>query len=168
MVNFLSLLEAWIRRIVVWLTKFVPVKTIRDDRGVPFLYRYHLFSLYKDGPALCIHHFVKSDPDRGFHDHPWRHAIGFILCGGYTEAILGEPLQPGDDETDDYANGINCRGRRPSKVIERSRWSFGYLTGTMFHRVLLKKNQDAWTIFYSGDRVKIWNMVTFATERLLL
>ena len=78
----LDFIESCIRWLIVFITDFLPVKVIRDERGTPFLYRYHLFTLGYDGPGLCIHHFVKSDPDRGYHDHPWSSAMSFILCGG--------------------------------------------------------------------------------------
>ena len=86
-------IERWLRRFIVFITNYLPVKVIRDDKGVPFLYRYHLFTFGNDGPGMCIHRFVKSDPDRGFHDHPWSKALSFIMCGGYEERIYdkGEP-----------------------------------------------------------------------------
>lgn len=139
-------IERLIRQIVILITNFLPVKVIRDDRGVPFLYRYHLFALGKDGPGMCIHHFVASDPDRGYHDHPWNYGLSFILCGGYKERILKR-------ETNDYT------------TIERNRWRFNFLRGrNVFHRVMLEPHQDAWTIFAFQKRSKTWGMVSLAGE----
>lgn len=57
----------------------------RPDLG-PMLVRYFLlrtrwFSLY-------LHHFVRSDNDRHFHDHPWGFCT-FLLTGGYWENTPG-------------------------------------------------------------------------------
>src|SRR5690606_34980876 len=81
-------IEKIVRYVLVFVTDRLPVNVIRDDKGVPFLYRYHLFTLGFDGPGFCIHRFVKSDPDRGYHDHPWKKAISLILAGKYDERIL--------------------------------------------------------------------------------
>lgn len=117
---------------------YLPVKIIRDDEGIPFLYRYHVFNLYKDGPGMCIHHFVKSDPDRGYHDHPWNYGLSFIATGGYEERILND-----DNKT------FQTKHRKP--------WSFNFLRGHKFHRVMLQKS--SWTIFFHTARAKTWNMI---------
>lgn len=120
----------------------MPVKVIRDDKGVPFLYRYHLFAWSNDGPGICIHHFVKSDPDRGFHDHPWVRSWSFILCGGYEERIL-------NDDKLTY------------KTHQRKRWRINYLDGVKtFHRVMLEDQKDAWTLFFFQKRRKTWGMIS--------
>jgi len=135
-------IEYFIRWFVVFITNYLPVKVIRDDKGVPFLYRYHLFTFGNDGPGMCIHRFVKSDPERGYHDHPWNKAISFILCGGYTERIV--------DETNE--NGYVSH--------ERNRWSFNFLNGKdKFHRVMINEGQDAWTLFAFQKRSKTWGMI---------
>ena len=133
--------EKYLRIFVVWLTNFLPVKVIRDERGTPFLYRYHLFTLGYDGPGMCFHRFVKSDPERGYHDHPWSSALSFILAGGYEERILNE-------------DKISYRTYR------RNRWSFNYLDGEKsFHRVMIEEGKDAWTLFAFNKRSKLWGMV---------
>lgn len=138
----LNLLERFVRWLVVFITNFLPVKVIRDDRGKPFLYRYHLFALTKDGPGICFHHFVGSDPDRGYHDHPWSQALSFILCGKYSERIVNK-------DTKEY------------QTFERNRFTFNYLKGEgVFHRVMLEPGQDAWTVFFFRKRSKTWGMVT--------
>lgn len=138
----LDYIESLIRRIVVFITNYMPVKIIRDDHGRPFLYRYHLFSLTNNGPGVCIHHFIKSDPDRGYHDHPWKHSLSFILCGGYSERIYDK------ESNDGYT------------VIHRDRWNINYLKGNgVFHRVMIDEGKDAWTIFFFGTRSKTWGMI---------
>lgn len=140
----LDRLESVIRRVVEKLVEFLPVKVVRDDQGIPFLYRYHLFALTNNGPGLCIHHFVKSDPDRGFHDHPWNHSLSFILCGGYSERII----------TRDNPDPTNY------KTVERKRFTFNYLDGlNTFHRVMVPEGGDAWTFFCFARRRKTWGII---------
>lgn len=140
-------IEQCIRWFIVFLTDFLPVKVIRDDKGTPFLYRYHLFTFGYDGPGLCIHHFVKSDPGRGYHDHPWSSATSFILSGGYEERILN------NDSKIRYT------------TYHRNRWSFNYLDGAKtFHRVMIPENKDAWTIFAFKGRSKTWGMISLEGE----
>lgn len=134
--------EGLLRAFLFWFTNFLSVKVIRDDKGVPFLYRYHLFALTNDGPGMCIHRFVKSDPDRGYHDHPWKRSMSFILSGGYEERLL--------DLTDN----------KSYETHNRRRWTFNYLEGeNNFHRVMIPENKDAWTIFAFSKRNKVWGMI---------
>lgn len=140
-------IEWTIRRVVVFLTNYLPVKVIRDDRGTPFLYRYHLFAFGNDGPGMCIHHFVKSDPDRGYHDHPWKNAVSFILSGGYQERIL------------------DLSDKKSFNTYDRKRFSFNWLNGVnTFHRVMIDPDKDAWTIFAFRGRSKTWGMISLDGE----
>lgn len=145
--NILNKLEDFIRFIVIFITNYLPVKVIRDDKGRPFLYRYHIFAFTNDGPGICIHNFVKSDPDRGYHDHPWKKAVSFILSGGYNERIYNPDSDKGYD------------------TFRRKRWTFNPINGEEdFHRVMLGENEDdrypdAWTIFFFQKRSKTWNMI---------
>jgi ADP-ribose pyrophosphatase YjhB (NUDIX family) len=142
--------ENSVRWLVTKVTDRLPVKVIRDDRGVPFLYRYHLFTWGNDGPGLCIHHFVKSDPERGYHDHPWKRGLSFILCGGYEERILNST---GENEFTWYT------------VHKRNRWTFNWLNGVdNFHRVMIPENKDAWTLFAFSSRCKTWGMISLDGE----
>lgn len=140
--------EGWVRWFVIMICNYLPVKVIRDEHGVPFLYRYHLFTLGNDGPGLCIHHFVASDPERGYHDHPWQAALSFILSGGYQERVLKSR-----DSKNDYVTHI------------RGRWMFNYLDGVnTFHRVMIDEGKDAWTLFAFKGRSKTWGMVSLDGE----
>lgn len=137
-----NFIESCIRHFIVFLTNFLSVKIIRDDKGRPFLYRYHLFAWTINGPGMCIHHFVKSDPDRGYHDHPWTKSMSFLLCGRYEERIL-------NDDKITY------------NTYMRNRWTFNYLDGKKtYHRVMLREGEDVWTIFAFKKRDKIWGMVS--------
>ena len=126
------------------ITNYLPVKVIRHN-GKPFLYRYHVFALTENGPGICFHNFVASDPDRGYHSHPWARAMSFILCGGYKERIL-------NDDKLTY------------KTHDRNRWTFNFLDGNEFHRVMLddeyvSDGSGIWTIFFFQKRSKTWNMI---------
>lgn len=136
----LDLIENFIRWIVVFITNYLPVKVIRY-KGKPFLYRYHVLSLTNDGPGICFHNFVESDPDRGYYDHPWNSAFSFILCGKYDERIL-------NDDKKTYT------------TYPRNRWTFNFLKGKdVYHRVMLDEGKDVWTIFFFGKKSKTWGMV---------
>ncbi len=137
----LNRLEIFIRFLVVQLTNWLPVKVVRDADGEPFLYRYHLISLTDNGPGVCLHRFVKSDPDRGYHDHPWQRSFSFILCGSYLERLL-------------------CADRKNFTEKQRPRWTFNYLNGSeTFHRVMVDEGKDVWTLFFFQKRSKTWGMV---------
>lgn len=129
--------ETLIRWILKKITDRLPVKVMKDEHGRPFLYRYHIGALSNNGPGICIHRFCMSDPDRGFHDHPWSHACSFVLAGRYEERLNAEkPEEKG-------------RILRPGQ--------FNYVNGKrVFHRVMLEEGEDAWTIFAFGKRTKGW------------
>lgn len=140
--KFINFLDAPIRTVMTFITNFLPVKIIRNDDGVPFLYRYHLLSFGKDGPGICIHNFVGSDPDRGYHDHPWTDAVSFILCGGYDERIYST----------DAVNGFVSHRRNP--------FTFNYLKGNgTYHRVMVDEKKSPWTLFAFTKRSKTWGMI---------
>lgn len=116
-----------IRRLLFWLSGYLPARQITDD-GQPYLERYYLFSLF--GWTVYLHRFVAPDPDRGLHDHPWSHAVSFILSGSYYEH---------------KRDGVHHR-----------RW-FNYIQGDTFHRVAeLVDGLECWTIFAHGERSKTW------------
>ncbi len=139
--SVLNFVETLIVRVVVFITNYLPVKVIKDDDGRPFLYRYHILSLWRDGPGLVVHHFVKSDPDRGHHSHPWLRGLSFILSGGYSEQILN------DD-------------KKTFVTYNRNRWTFNYIRGKgVYHRVMLDEGKTAWTLFVFGSRTKRWGMI---------
>ncbi len=135
--------EKYLRMFIIFITNYLPVKVIRDDDGVPFLYRYYIFSFGNNGSGIVIHRFVKSDPGRGYHDHPWKNGVSFIVSGEYEERILV------NKNTTDYTTHI------------RKRFQFNHVDGIKtFHRVMIEEGKDAWTIFAFQKRSKTWNMVS--------
>ncbi|KAJ3449272.1 hypothetical protein M0812_05417 [Anaeramoeba flamelloides] len=132
-----GILGKYTRPLIKAITNRLPVKVLCGPNGKPFLFRYHLLALTPDGPGLCIHHFVDSDPDRGFHDHPWMHALSFVLAGSYEEKL--NPSLP------------NEKGRLVSTG------NFNYLHGIKSrHRVMIADGEDGWTFFMFGKRRKGW------------
>jgi 8-oxo-dGTP diphosphatase len=151
--QLLDFIENVVRWFVIMFTNWLPVKVIRDDKGIPFLYRYHLFALTNDGPGVCIHHFVKSDPDRGYHDHPWNRGLSFILCGGYDERIVEKGKEKGIDGKPKYV------------THRRDRFTFNHLNGAdIYHRVMIEEGKDAWTLFFFQKRSKTWGMLSLDGE----
>lgn len=53
------------------------------DPECPYAKRWVLTPI-KGGPSFRIHHFMRSDDKRYFHDHPWAF-FTFVFKGGYTD-----------------------------------------------------------------------------------
>lgn len=120
------------KRFLYWLTSKLPARAISGDRGEPYLERYYLFGLFR--VRAYIHRFVASDPDRGLHDHPWGWSVSLLLVGEYREIRHGmmRRLLPG---------------------------FFNLIRGKDFHRILLDPDEEVWTLFIHGPRVKGWGFL---------
>lgn len=129
-------------RLLYRLTGLLPCRIIRGNQGEPYLERYHLFRLPGGGGAY-IHRFLSSDPDRGLHDHPWDHALGIVLAGGYRE----ERLQ---------SDAVVVRDVRPGQINR--------LRGADFHRVILPHQHEAWTFFAHTRKRKDWGFLGKAAD----
>jgi len=128
-----------IERLLFRLTDRLPCRIIDGEHGEPYLERYYLFGAF--GWHAYVHRFVDSDPDRGLHDHPWGRAVSLVLTGGYDE------IRPdGDDFSDPKTRFVG-----PMRL--------NFLRGADFHRVVLRNNRPAWTLFTHGPRVKGWGFV---------
>eukprot|EP01130_Rhizamoeba_saxonica_P001072 TRINITY_DN10946_c0_g1_i1.p1 TRINITY_DN10946_c0_g1~~TRINITY_DN10946_c0_g1_i1.p1 ORF type:complete len:264 (-),score=15.19 TRINITY_DN10946_c0_g1_i1:108-899(-) len=129
------------RTIIFYITNKLPCKVIKGPDGLPFLERYYLFTINQNqDSAVVLHRFVRSDPDRGYHDHPWSWAFSIILAGGYSEYVIP---------------------RLDTKVSNRLTRSFSagnvnWLNTSQYHRVLVDPTDDCWTLFVMGPRVKVW------------
>lgn len=115
----------------------------KDDE--PYLERYYLFlKERKTFPFnIFIHKFLKSDPD-DLHDHPWPF-FTLILWGGYYEWI------PKFDENHNLI-GEERFWRGPGHI--------GRGSENNYHRVELKENTPAWTLFIPGRQKKDWGFLT--------
>lgn len=133
---------SWIREALFALTRRLPVKVMRGPDGVPFLERYHLIGA-DQGPGLVIHRFCGSDPDRGFHDHPWAWSLSLVLHGAYEELKLSH-------------RGPLTGARRVLRA-----GGFNLIDGRDYHRVMLTEPpHEAWTLFVYGPRRKTWGFVS--------
>jgi hypothetical protein len=70
-------------------------------KGKPYLIRWYLTPAGKGRfakwyrrhlPGIFLHCFLDSDPDRGWHSHPWKWAKSLILKGSYIESRPGPPM----------------------------------------------------------------------------
>lgn len=79
--------------------------------------------------SIRLHHWLGSDDDRAFHDHPWRF-VTCVLRGGYTDRSPGgdEYLRPG---------AIRYRPARHQHTV-------------------VPDPDGAWTVIVTGPRVRTW------------
>lgn len=99
------------------------------DTG-PLMRRYIL--LRTPVGNLYVHHFIRSDFDRAFHDHPWWF-VTLILRGGYIE----------------HTPQGNFRRRAGSILFRPARW---------LHWVEVGK--PAWTLLFVGPKSREWGFLT--------
>ena len=84
-------------RIFPFWRRFAPKFEWRNplgNPGCPFLYRWVLgFGLF----SIRLHHWISSDDDRHFHDHPWWF-VTLVLSGAYQDVSpeRSEWLRRGD------------------------------------------------------------------------
>lgn len=104
---------------------------------------------------IRLHHILKSDEGREFHDHPF-HFISIILRGGYTEHRPGclevevpkHMAQVGFSEFY-WRGGCDCKEyRAPAIVVRRA---------TDFHRLELPK--PAWTLVFASKYWREWGFL---------
>ena len=119
------------RKFLLWITERLRVRIISDN-GEPYLERYFLF--HGLGVRIYLHRFVGSDPERGWHDHPWHWAFSLVLAGWYLES---------------RRDGLRTRT-----------WG-NWLSADTFHRVILPSGaRDCWTLFvHSEADVKHWGFL---------
>ena len=129
------------REFIFWVASWFSVKVFRDDNGKPYLYRYRVLSWGDNGPGVYLHHYVMSDPDKGYHNHPWEQAYSIILSGGYTERVHNK----------------SSRGYRETYY---GRGSLRTIQGQgIFHRIVIAPGDDAWTLIAFSSRNKPWGTV---------
>lgn len=101
------------------------------------------YLLQKLNLAARVHHILRSDSDRHYHDHPFRY-LTIILKGGYTE------VTPVFDKSGFYIKD-NHVWRGPGSVLWRP--------ANSWHRLVVEPSQTAWTLFITGKRTNSWGFL---------
>ena len=130
-----------VNRLLYRLSAFCRCRIIDGPDGQPYLERYHLARL-PFGYRVYLHRFVASDPGRGLHDHPWRHALSLVLSGGYDEIRMSGA---GEDHS--------FRRRRLRAG------SLNYISGSVFHRVDLPRGGECWSLFMHAAKSRSWGFL---------
>ena len=89
-----------------------------------------------------VHHILRSDEGRDFHDHPWPY-LTIILSGGYWE------IRP--EFFDGELVGETRTWYGPGSVLLRRAGSW--------HRLELPAGETAWTLFCTGPKVQPWGFL---------
>lgn len=102
------------------------------------------------GIAARIHHILRSDDDRCFHDHPWPY-VTIILRGGYWE------YKPVFDKSGIYwADRVKWYG--PGSILFRRAKSW--------HRLELEPAQTTWTLFITGPWRQHWGFLVEPAHKI--
>lgn len=122
------------------LFSFLRPKLVVRPEGKDYLIRWYLTPCWKWWrrylPGVFLHCFLSSDPDRGWHSHPWTWAVSLILKGEYCES-RPTPYKCFYSET--YLH--ICRKFKPGDL--------NTLTGADWHQVKLL-SPKVWTLFIVG------------------
>jgi hypothetical protein len=132
---------SWWNRILYRLSAYCRCRVINGPGGQPYLERYHLLRL-PFGYRAYLHRFVASDPGRGLHDHPWKHAFSLVLCGAYEE--------------------LRMRGARDDNALQKRRLGPGrinLISGDVFHRINLAAGSECWSLFIHAPKAGSWGFI---------
>lgn len=123
------------------LSSFCRCRIINGPDEKPYLERYHLLRL-PFGYRVYLHRFVASDPGRGLHNHPWNHAVSWVLSGYYSEVRMKGPRE-----------NYRLKTRRVSAG------GFNLIGGSVFHRINVDEGKECWSLFMHGPRAKDWGFL---------
>jgi len=131
----------WINTLLYKLSAFCRCRIIRGPQQEPYLERYYVMRL-PFGYRVYLHRFVASDPGRGLHNHPWRHAVSLVLSGAYEETrMLGA----------EHHHALQTRWRRAGH--------FNLISGDRFHRINLPRGQECWSLFIHAPKARRWGFI---------
>jgi len=130
-----------LNRLLYKLSAYCRCRVIDGPDKTPYLERYHLLRL-PFGYQVYLHRFVASDPGRGLHNHPWKHALSLLLCGGYEETRML------DAQSD---NVLRRRWVRAGRL--------NFISGSVFHRINLSPGSECWSLFIHAPRAKSWGFI---------
>jgi hypothetical protein len=113
----------------------------------PLFERYHVFTCrlpWLGEVTLYLHHYLRSDPDRGPHDHPWPWAVALPLAGGYHEDRFIGLRQ----------HWLALKRRRRQPLVPYR------MTGFDFHKVVINDQATSWSLFLTGaNGHKAWGFL---------
>lgn len=108
-----------------------------------YMERYWLIPYGRGPVAVRVHHILRSDLDRVFHDHPWPY-LTIILKGGYTEvtpAYTADGFYDGERREQYGAGSVLFRQART------------------WHRLEIAEDVDTWTLFITGPKRQSWGFM---------
>ena len=132
---------SWFNYILFRLSAYCRCRVINGPDRQPYLERYHLMRL-PFGYRVYLHRFVASDPGRGLHNHPWRHALSLLLCGTYRETRMLE------------AHADNKLQRRWLRAGH-----LNYISGDVYHRINIAPGTECWSLFLHAPKLTDWGFV---------
>lgn len=134
---------------VDWLIRWAMRTPYRHIPG--YMERYWILPYKRFVPiAARLHHILRSDDDRAFHDHPWPY-LTIILRGGYTEV---RPVY----DTDGIYLGESRQWRGAGTVLFRSAKSW--------HRLEVPEGETAWTLFITGPKRQRWGFMVAPEQKV--
>lgn len=116
-----------------WLVPYHKMRPGYDGTG-PVSWRRPIARMLQTfGIAVRLHHILRSDKGRDFHDHPW-HYCTIILRGGYWEHTPK-----------------GCKYHGAGSILLRR--------ATSWHRLEVEPGKTAWTLFITGRRKQGWGFL---------
>ena len=140
----ISLLEndmSWFNRMLYKVSAYCRCRVINGPDQQPYLERYHLMRL-PFGYRVYLHRFVASDPGRGLHNHPWKHAVSLLLCGSYQETRMLSA---------EVGNALQQRELRPGRL--------NFISGDVFHRINIAQGSECWSLFLHAPKASDWGFI---------
>lgn len=126
-----------------WLIPYKDPKAGHGCGPVSFWKRPIAWLFQQFGIAVRVHHILRSDDVRAFHDHPWWY-ITWIMRGAYEEVV---PVFHSN-----VFNGV------------RSHWwgtgSLRFSRAESWHRLEVPDGLTAWTLFITGPYQNSWGFLT--------
>jgi len=130
-----------------WLTDRIINRALRTPyEHLPgYMERYWLLPPGKvPGLAARVHHILRSDTEREFHDHPWNYTT-WILRGGYIETT------PVFDNSRFYRQDVSTVYTAGAVLRRKARH---------WHRLtLLPDSNTTWTLFITGRLRQRWGFL---------
>lgn len=134
-----------------------------EDRYVEF-YRYHIekpngtymrryLAQLDNGRSMRLHNIRMSDNDRDPHGHPFAFT-SVILWGGYREEIYVAVKASGGTSRRTVWSVPRVA------IVDRGMFSVCRVPADRLHKVKLIDNRPAWTLCFTGPRVKPWGFYT--------